>query len=96
MAKDKTKKYLAMHPPQQKTPPPSVPVPAPLAREAAPTVMAAILQEMKIERATQAEIYEALRERHRGDPPAWVIWDFMGDRRISANSVPSRVCLARG
>jgi hypothetical protein len=59
---------------------PPRPKPAPVARE----VLAALLQDAKIERMTQAEIMQELVRKHHGDVPAAVCWNHLADRRIAA------------
>lgn len=42
--------------------------------------------ETLIERKSQAEIWEDLKRKHHGDPPASLIWHFMADRRQTLNT----------
>ena len=59
---------------------PKRPAPAPMARQ----VLDALLQDAKIERMHQAEIWQGIVTKHRGDPPARACRNFMADRRESA------------
>ncbi len=44
----------------------------------------AIIADIKIERSMQAQIYEVLLQKHRGDVPVRTIWNHIADRREAA------------
>ncbi len=48
------------------------------------------------QRRTQAEIYEDLKRRHRGDVPAHECWDHLADRREATISTSGAGLIARG
>jgi hypothetical protein len=43
-----------------------------------------MLRQHKITRMNQSEIWEGIKQQHRGDPPAPVCWQFMADRSTGA------------
>jgi len=95
----KTRRYLEMHPPQKEEPAVlrEVLIPAPaIAVPSAKAVMAALLADMKIERQTQADTWDAIKARHHGDPPVRAVWAHLADRRESVITMPSRVCVGEG
>ena len=52
-------------------------------QERARLLMIALLQEQKIERMTQADILEGLKEKYPKGVPVPAIWDVMADRRTT-------------
>jgi len=52
-------------------------------QERARLELEAQLREHKIERQTQGEIFEALKQKHQGDVPVYAIWGHLADRRIT-------------
>ena len=67
------------------------------AAQPAPTRPADPLRlETIIERKTQAQIYEDLIRKHRGDVPARECWNHLADRREAAITTTHGAELARG
>ena len=60
------------------------PKPDPATLTRARRIQDAIIADIKIERTVQAQTWEALVRKHRGDVPARVIWNHLADRRESA------------
>ena len=62
----------------------SEPKPDPAMLVRAKKVQEDIIADIKSERMMQAQIWEALVQKHRGDVPARAIWNHIADRRESA------------
>jgi hypothetical protein len=56
---------------------------------------AALLLELKIERKTQARIFQELIEAHGGDIPVSLIYNHLADRRQAATTTSCGAGLAR-
>ena len=60
------------------------PQPVQSTRREREALLSTMLRQHKITRMNQSEIWEGIKQQHRGDPPAPVCWQFMADRRTGA------------